>query len=48
MVIFLMLKKLDSIEGNKATVVVQPPVANLTMEKHIPIIQLQEMLMAAR
>lgn len=39
-------KTLNSIEGIKATVVLQPPVATLTMEKHIPITQLQEVLTA--
>lgn len=39
-------KTLNSIEGIKASVVLQPPVATLTMEKHIPIIQLQEALTA--
>jgi Cu+-exporting ATPase len=40
-------KTLNSIEGIKASVVLQPPVATLTMEKHIPITQLQEALTAA-
>ena len=40
-------KTLNSIEGIKATVVLQPPVATLTMEKHIPIAQLQEVLTTA-
>ncbi len=39
-------KTLNSIEGIKASVVLQPPVATLTMEKHIPITQLQEVLTA--
>ncbi len=39
-------KTLNSIKGIKASVVLQPPVATLTMEKHIPITQLQEALTA--
>ena len=39
-------KTLNSIKGMKASVVLQPPVATLTREKHIPITQLQEALTA--
>lgn len=35
---------LNTINGIKASVTLQPPVATITMEKHIPITELQETL----
>jgi len=39
-------KTLNSIEGIEAVVTSDPPVATITMEKHIPTVQLQEALSA--
>ena len=39
-------KALNSIDGIEATVSLDPPVASITMEKHIPTEQLQESLTA--
>ncbi|WP_291104705.1 MULTISPECIES: heavy-metal-associated domain-containing protein [unclassified Flavobacterium] len=35
---------LNAINGIEATVTLQPPVATITMEKHVPITELQEVL----
>lgn len=39
-------KTLNSIEGVEATVSLTPPVATITMDQHIPTVQLQEALTA--
>jgi Cu+-exporting ATPase len=40
-------KTLNAIEGISAVVTLDPPIATITMEKHIPIEQLQTALTAA-
>jgi Cu+-exporting ATPase len=40
-------KTLNTIEGVQASVTLKPPIANITMEKHIPVMQLQDVLFAA-
>ena len=40
-------KALNTIDGIDATVTINPPIATITMEKHVPTEQLQESLKAA-
>ena len=40
-------KALNTIDGVEATVSLNPPMATITMEKHIPVMQLQDVLLAA-
>ena len=39
-------KALNTIDGVETTVLLNPPIATITMEKHIPVIQLQDVLLA--
>ena len=40
-------KALNTIEGVQSTVTLEPPIATIIMEKHIPVMQLQDVLFAA-